>query len=55
MIWKTIPNPDSINRQKRFTKEVNPELKTYDKEVLFYQTAIYQALIEMAMEDKDDE
>lgn len=49
-IWKTLPIADTINREKRRCKQWNDELKTYSKEVLFHQTAIYQALMEMAIE-----
>jgi len=48
--WKHLPNPDSVNRAKRFVKHEHDELKTFDKKVLMHQTAIYQALCEMAIE-----
>ncbi len=49
--WKHLPNQDSVNRAKRFVKHENDELKTYSKEVLMQQTAIYQALCEMVVEN----
>lgn len=48
--WKRLPHDDTINRAKRKVKQDYPELATYDKQVLFHQTAIYQALMEMAVE-----
>lgn len=48
--WKRMPHDDTINREKRRLKQHNDEYKTYDKEVLMEQTAIYQALIEMSAE-----
>lgn len=48
--WKRLPHDDTINRAKRKVKQDNPELATYDKEVLWHQTAIYQALLEMSVE-----
>jgi len=48
--WDRLPNADTINREKRRCKQFNDDLKTYSKEVLFHQTAIYQALMEMAIE-----
>ena len=49
-VWDRIPNQDTVNREKRRVKEDHPELKTYDKEVIFHQTAIFQALLEMSAE-----
>lgn len=46
--WDRLPNQDTINREKRRCKQWNDELKTYSKEVLWQQTAIYQALLEMS-------
>ena len=46
--WKRLPNQDTVSRERRRVKEDHPELKTYDKEVLWHQTAIYQALLEMS-------
>ena len=48
--WKRLPNQDTINREKRRVKEDHPELKTYDKQVLWHQTAIFQSLLEMSSE-----
>lgn len=48
--WDRLPNPDLINREKRHCKEDFPELQTNNKEVLWHQTAIYQALLEMSYE-----
>lgn len=48
--WKRMPHDDNINREKRRVKAEHPELKTYDKQVLWHQTAIYQALLEMSAE-----
>lgn len=48
-LWKAAPSDDRINRAKRLVKHENPELATYDKKVLFEQTALYQALMEMAI------
>jgi len=47
--WKRLPNQDTVNREKRRVKADYPELQTYNKEVLMEQTAIYQALMEMAL------
>ena len=49
--WKRMPHDDLINRAKRLAKEDRPELKTFDKKVMIHQTAIYQALMEMAIEN----
>lgn len=49
-VWKHLPNQDSVNRAKRFVKQERDDLKTYDKKVLIHQTAIFQALQEMAIE-----
>ncbi len=48
-VWKKIPSDDWINRAKRHVKEEYPELKTYNPKVLFEQTALYQAMMEMAI------
>lgn len=48
--WKRMAHDDTINREKRRCKQWNEELKTYSPEVLMKQTAIYQALMEMAIE-----
>lgn len=49
-VWNRLPNQDAISREKRRVKQKNPNLRTYDKEVLWHQTAIYQALLEMSAE-----
>lgn len=46
--WKRMKHDDTINRQKRQVKVDHPELSTYDKEVLYHQTALYQAIVEIA-------
>ena len=48
-IWKRLPNQDSVNRAKRFVKHDREDLRTYKKEVLIEQTAIYQAICELAI------
>ena len=48
--WKRLPNQDTVSRERRRVKEDHEELKTYDKQVLFHQTAIYQALLEISTE-----
>lgn len=48
--WDRLPNSDLINREKRRCKQYDDELKTYSKEVLWQQTAIYQALLELSVE-----
>ncbi len=48
--WKRMPHDDSINREKRRCKQHNENLQTYSKEVLIEQSAIYQALMELAIE-----
>lgn len=50
--WKRLPHADLINREKRRCKQFNSQLKTYNKEVLWHQTAIYQALLEMSAENE---
>jgi len=45
-----MKHDDTINRQKRMVKHDNPELQTYKKEMLIHQSALYQAIIEMAIE-----
>jgi len=49
--WDRLPNQDTINREKRRCKQWNEELKTYSKETLWHQTAIYQSLLEMSVEN----
>ena len=48
-VWKDLPSDDDINREKRRVKEHNVALQTYDKKVLFEQTALYQAMMEMSI------
>jgi hypothetical protein len=48
--WKRLPNQDTVNREKRRCKQWNEDLKTYDSKVVWEQTAIYQALLEMSAE-----
>jgi len=48
--WKRMPHDDTINREKRRCKQWNEELQTYDVKVQWEQTAIYQALLEMSIE-----
>lgn len=48
--WRDMPSDDDINREKRRVKQHNPELRTYDKKILFEQTALYQAMMEVAIE-----
>jgi len=48
--WLEMPSDDTINREKRRCKQWNEKLRTYDPEVIMEQTAIYQALMEMAIE-----
>lgn len=49
--WDRLTNADTINREKRRCKQWNEELGTYDPKVKLEQTAIYQALMEMAIEN----
>ena len=48
--WNRLSNQDTINREKRRVKADHPDLATYKKEVLWHQTAIFQALLEMSVE-----
>lgn len=48
-LFKQIPHDDTINREKRRCKE-DVALQTYDPKVIMEQTAIYQALMDMAIE-----
>jgi predicted acetyltransferase len=48
-VWDRLPNQDTINREKRRCKQWDDEIKTYSPEVRLEQTAIYQALLEMAV------
>jgi len=47
--WKRMEHDDTINRAKRLVKADHPNLQTYDSKVLMHQTALYQALIEIAV------
>ena len=49
--WKRLPNQDTINREKRRCKQLNEELKTYSPQIKYEQAAIYQALLEMAIDE----
>ena len=49
-VWDRLPNQDAVSREKRRVKQNNPELASYDKEVIQQKTAIYQALLEMSYE-----
>jgi len=49
--WKRMPHDDTINREKRRCKQWNEQLKTYSPEVIMQQTVIYQALMEMSIEN----
>lgn len=48
--FKRMKHADTINRQKRMVKQKHPSLATYDPKVLYHQTALYQAIVEMAIE-----
>ena len=48
--WDRLPNQDTVNREKRRVKQINPSLATYSGKVLLHQSAIFQALMEMALE-----
>jgi len=47
--WKRMPHDDTINRAKRRVKHNHPELGTYNPKVLYEQTALFQALMELAV------
>lgn len=51
-VWDRIPNQDSVSRERRRVTDDDhhPELRSYDKEVVWHKTAIYQALMEMSAE-----
>ena len=53
--WQSLPNFETIGRAKRFVKQHNPELRTYDPLTKFHQSGVYQALLEMVMDGRDDE
>lgn len=46
--FKRMKHDDTINRQKRQVKADNSSLATYDPEILYHQSALYQAIIEMS-------
>jgi len=48
--WNRLPNQDTVNREKRRVKQLYPSLATYSSKVLQHQTAIWEALMEMATE-----
>jgi len=48
--WKVMPVSSTVNRAKRFVKEDHPQLQTFSSEMLIEQTALYQAIVEMAVE-----
>ena len=48
--WKRLPNQDTINREKRRVKQKYPELATYNNQVLYHQSAIFEALMELSAE-----
>ena len=48
--WKRMPNQDTISRERRRVKQLNPSLATYSPKVLMHQTAIWEALMEMSTE-----
>ncbi len=48
--WERLSNAETVGRERRRVKHEHPELKTYDGKVLWHQTAIFQALLEMSVE-----
>jgi len=48
--WKRMEHDDTINRQKRLVKADYDNLATYKKEMLYHQTALWQAIIEQVTE-----
>ena len=48
-IWKTLPNQDTCNREKRRVKQQHPELQTTDKIIISHQQARFMANMEMAI------
>ena len=48
-VWDRLPNQDTVSREHRRVAHDNPELASYDKEVIWQKTAIYQALLEMSL------
>ena len=49
-VWDRLPNQDTVSREHRRVAHDNPELASYDKEVIWQKTAIFQALLEMSAE-----
>lgn len=51
-VWDRIPNQDTVSREHRRVTDSkhHPELGSYDKEVEWHKTAIFQALLEMSVE-----
>lgn len=51
-VWDRIPSQDSVSRERRRVTDNKhfPELGSYNKEVLWHKTAIFQALLEMSTE-----
>lgn len=49
--WNDLPSSDDINRMKRHVKQYNPELRTYDPDMLKHQIAKYQAVLEFVTID----
>lgn len=49
-MFNKLPIADTINREKRRCKQWNVKLRTYNPKVIMEQTAIYEALMEMAIE-----
>jgi len=48
--YQRMKHDDTINRQKRLVKAENSSLATYEAEMLYHQSALYQAIIELAID-----
>lgn len=48
--WKRLTPADTINREKRRSKQWNEELRTYDNKVIEKQTILFQTYMELAVE-----
>jgi hypothetical protein len=48
--WKAMPVSSTVNRSKRFVKQDHPELGTYSPQMLIEQSALWEAIVEMAIE-----
>ena len=48
--FQRMKHDDTINRQKRLVKQKNPDLQTYEKKMVIHQSALYLAIVEMAIE-----